>query len=117
MTSPSTAGATLAGDPAADGARRLAVTKGHGTQNDFVLIDDRGDELVLDEALIRALTDRRAGVGADGVIRVVPTADVPEGAVLLAADPDAAWFMDYRNADGSVAEMCGNGVRVLAAFL
>src|SRR3954447_13165911 len=121
MTSPVTAGVTLAGDAPADAAvpavRRLAVTKGHGTQNDFVLIDDRRDELVLDAALVRALTDRRAGVGADGVIRVVATADVPEGAPLLAADPDAAWFMDYRNADGSVAEMCGNGVRVLAAFL
>src|SRR3954471_21854722 len=109
MTSPATAGATLAGDAPADGARRLTVTKGHGTQNDFVLIDDRHDELVLDVALVRALTDRRAGVGADGVIRVVATADVAEGAALLAADPGAAWFMDYRNADGSVAEMCGNG--------
>src|SRR4051795_7656505 len=101
MTSPVTAGVTLAGDaPAAaavPGVRRLAVTKGHGTQNDFVLIDDRRDELVLDAPLVRALTDRHAGVGADGVIRVVATADVPEGADLLAADPDAAWFMDYRN--------------------
>lgn len=118
MTSPVTAGAPLAAtDRHAGDPSRLAVTKGHGTQNDFVLIDDRRDELVLDDALVRALTDRRAGIGADGVIRVVATADMPEGAVLLAGDPDATWFMDYRNADGSVAEMCGNGVRVFALFL
>lgn len=95
----------------------LEVTKGHGTQNDFVLIDDRQDELDLTPALVRALTDRRAGVGGDGVIRLVPSASVPEGARVLAEDASATWFMDYRNADGSVAEMCGNGVRVFVKFL
>ena len=98
-------------------AGRLAFTKGHGTQNDFVLLDDRDGALDLTPDLVRALADRRAGVGGDGVIRVVPTAAVPEGAALLAREPAAAWFMDYRNADGSVAEMCGNGVRVFVAFL
>ena len=103
--------------PLAPPQGRLAVTKGHGTQNDFVLVDDRDDLLDLTPGLVRALADRRAGLGGDGVIRVVPTAAVPEGAALLAADPAATWFMDYRNADGSVAEMCGNGVRVFVAFL
>jgi diaminopimelate epimerase len=95
----------------------LAVTKGHGTQNDFVLLDDRAATLDLTPALVRALADRRAGVGGDGVIRVVPSSALPEGADVLAAEPAARWFMDYRNADGSVAEMCGNGVRVFARFL
>jgi len=95
----------------------LAVTKGHGTQNDFVLLDDRAGTLDLDADLVRALADRRAGVGGDGVVRVVRSADLPEGAAVLAADPAAEWFMDYRNADGSVAQMCGNGVRVFVRFL
>lgn len=91
----------------------LRFTKGHGTENDFVVLDDPDGELDLDASTIAALADRRAGVGADGVIRVVRTAragiDAPSDA------PE--WFMDYRNADGSLAEMCGNGVRVLAAHL
>src|SRR6478736_8116544 len=95
----------------------LHVTKGHGTQNDFVLLDDREARVDLSAALVRELADRRAGVGADGVIRVVASEHVPEGVAALAEDPDARWFMDYRNSDGSVAEMCGNGVRVFAAFL
>ena len=80
--------------------RVLAFTKGHGTQNDFVLIDDRHATTDLTPALVRALADRRAGVGGDGVIRVVPTSAVPEGAALLAREPAATWFMDYLNADG-----------------
>ena len=96
---------------------RLHVTKGHGTENDFVLLDDRYGEIDLSATLVRALTDRRAGVGGDGVIRLVESSRVPEGVAVLAADPSARWFMDYRNADGSVAEMCGNGVRVFAAYL
>jgi diaminopimelate epimerase len=96
---------------------RLAFTKGHGTQNDFVLLDDRDDELDLTPTLVRALTDRRAGLGGDGVVRVARTATFPEGAAILAEEPAAEWFMDYRNADGTVAQMCGNGVRVFAAYL
>jgi diaminopimelate epimerase len=95
---------------------RLAVTKGHGTQNDFVLVDDRAGSLDLDAPLVRALTDRRAGIGADGVLRLVASDRLEDGAAALAEDPAATWFMDYRNADGSIAEMCGNGVRVIAAF-
>lgn len=95
---------------------RLHVTKGHGTHNDFVLLDDRAGALELDADLVRALADRRGGVGGDGVIRLAPGASLPEGRACLDADPDAVWFMDYRNADGSVAQMCGNGVRVVARF-
>jgi len=83
--------------------------KGHGTENDFVLLPDHDGSIHgdLSPERVRALCDRRAGIGADGVIRVVR------------ADPGlgAEWFMDYRNADGSVSEMCGNGVRVLALHL
>jgi diaminopimelate epimerase len=95
----------------------LHVTKGHGTENDFVLLDDRDADVELTDGLVRTLTDRHAGVGADGVIRLVAAARLPEGEVSLAEDPSARWFMDYRNADGSLAEMCGNGVRVFAAYL
>lgn len=95
---------------------RLAATKGHGTENDFVLLEDRDGALELTPALVRALADRRAGVGGDGVIRLVRSDALAEGVALLAQEPAATWFMDYRNGDGSVAEMCGNGVRVLAAF-
>ncbi|MBE7698913.1 diaminopimelate epimerase [Oerskovia sp. Sa1BUA8] len=90
--------------------------KGHGTRNDFVLLADLEGSRDLDADQVRALADRRSGIGGDGVIRLVPTAYVPESAQVLAEDPDAIWFMDYRNADGSIAEMCGNGVRVFAAF-
>ncbi len=92
----------------------LRFTKGHGTENDFVLLPDPDGDLGLTPGLVRALCDRRAGVGADGVLRVVLTAAVPEVAHL--AD-EARWFMDYRNADGSLAEMCGNGIRVYARYL
>lgn len=92
--------------------------KGHGTENDFVLLPDHdgGVHGDLDPERVRALCDRRAGIGGDGVLRVVRTAAyadaasyVPEGA--------AEWFMDYRNSDGSVSEMCGNGIRVFARHL
>ena len=110
----SAAAAALAPAPRSNG--RLAVTKGHGTHNDFVLVDDRDDSLDLGPELVRSLADRRGGVGGDGVIRLVAAEHLPEGRALAADDDDVRWFMDYRNADGSVAQMCGNGVRVLAAF-
>lgn len=92
----------------------LRFVKGHGTQNDFVVLPDPDGELILDPALVRALCDRRTGIGADGVLRVVPTARVP---MVASVATQAGWFMDYRNADGSLAEMCGNGVRVYARYL
>lgn len=95
----------------------VAFTKGHGTGNDFVIIEDPDGELDLRSEQVAALCDRNFGIGADGVLRVVRSAMLPEGAAALAEEPDAEWFMDYRNADGSVAEMCGNGIRVFAHYL
>jgi diaminopimelate epimerase len=91
-------------------------TKGHGTQNDFVLVPDLEGVLPLTAERAALLADRHAGLGGDGVIRVVPTAVSDEPAV-LAQSSAARWFMDYRNADGGVAEMCGNGTRVFAEYL
>ncbi|MEI2779396.1 MAG: diaminopimelate epimerase [Tetrasphaera sp.] len=96
--------------------RSLRFTKGHGTRNDFVLLDDRDDQLTLTATLAAALADRRGGIGGDGVIRVGRTATATDETV-RAQSGEAEWFMDYRNADGSISEMCGNGVRVFAAYL
>jgi diaminopimelate epimerase len=90
--------------------------KGHGTENDFVLLPDPDGGLRLDPATVVAICDRRAGLGADGVLRVVRTAADDEARGLPGAD-GTTWFMDYRNADGSAAEMCGNGIRVVARYL
>jgi diaminopimelate epimerase len=95
----------------------IHFTKGQGTGNDFVLVEDPDGRLDLDQATVARLCDRHFGVGADGLIRVVRTAHSPEAAGLLAEEPDAEWFMDYRNADGTLAEMCGNGSRVFARYL
>ena len=93
---------------------QLTFTKGHGTENDFVLVPDLDGRLELGPDDVRWLADRHAGVGADGVIRVVRTREVAEVAEQA---PEAEWFMDYRNADGATAEMCGNGVRVYVQYL
>jgi len=85
----------------------VQFVKGHGTRNDFVLLPPGEGPDELSAALVRALCDRRAGVGADGVLRVVRSLEAA----------DVRWFMDYRNADGSVAEMCGNGIRVFGRYL
>lgn len=95
----------------------VAFTKGHGTGNDFVIIADPDGELDLSADQVAALCDRHFGIGADGVLRVVRSTAIPEGAASLAEEPAAEWFMDYRNADGSIAEMCGNGVRAFAHYL
>ncbi|MCA1217450.1 diaminopimelate epimerase [Streptomyces sp. 8L] len=92
----------------------LAFLKGHGTENDFVILPDPDNALDLPARVVAALCDRRAGIGADGVLHVVRSAAHPEARAM--AD-EAEWFMDYRNGDGSVAEMCGNGVRVFARHL
>ena len=91
-------------------------TKGHGTENDFVLLPDPDGLRPLDPEGVRRLANRHAGLGGDGVIRVVRTSQSGEPTIQGLADR-AEWFMDYRNADGSIAEMCGNGTRVFAAFL
>ncbi|GAB3760394.1 diaminopimelate epimerase [Nocardioides ginsengisegetis] len=89
--------------------------KGHGTENDFVLLPDHDGSVHgdLDPARVRALCDRRAGIGGDGVLRVIRTAAMGDAG----RGQDAEWFMDYRNSDGSVSEMCGNGIRVFARHL
>ena len=92
----------------------VRFTKAHGAGNDFVIIADPEGGLALDAAMARELCDRRTGIGGDGVLRVVPTASVAG----YEQDADVApWFMDYRNADGSLGAMCGNGIRVFARFL
>ena len=92
----------------------MEFTKGHGTGNDFVILPDPDGTLELTPGLVAALCDRRRGIGADGVLRVVRAAKHPEGAALAG---EAEWFMDYWNADGSYAEMCGNGARVFVRYL
>ncbi len=95
----------------------LRFTKGHGTGNDFVLFADPDGTIDLTPGQIAAVADRHFGVGGDGVIRAVRSRNLPDGAAVLAEDDSAEWFMDYHNADGSPAEMCGNGIRVYAKFL
>ena len=98
----------------------MTFLKGHGTQNDFVLLPDADARLDLTADLVIALCDRRRGIGADGVLRVAHAdALCVTGALdeLPAGVGTRDWFMDYRNADGSIAEMCGNGVRVFAHHL
>jgi len=84
----------------------MRFAKGHGTENDFVILPDPGGALELTPELVARICDRRAGIGGDGVLRAVP-----------ATGDSAGWFMDYRNADGSIAETCGNGIRVFARYL
>ncbi|MFI6252773.1 diaminopimelate epimerase [Streptomyces sp. NPDC051016] len=92
----------------------IPFLKGHGTENDFVIVPDPENTLDLTPAAVAALCDRRSGIGADGVLHVVRSAAHPEAKGMATA---AEWFMDYRNGDGSIAEMCGNGVRVFARYL
>jgi diaminopimelate epimerase len=101
----------------ADPEAGIPFRKGHGTENDFVLLPDPDGALDLTPGRVRALCDRRRGLGADGVLRVVRTAALADAPEAAGTPPEAEWFMDYRNADGSVAEMCGNGVRVFARYL
>ena len=96
---------------------KISFTKGHGTGNDFVLILDADGELNLTKAQIAKICDRHFGVGANGLIRVVKSEYIAEGRAVLKDEPNAIWFMDYYNADGTTAEMCGNGIRVFARFL
>ena len=81
----------------------ITATYGHGTENDFVLVFDPNDQLTISADQVRAICNRESGIGSDGLIRITKR--------------ENRWFMDYRNADGSIAEMCGNGVRVMARYL
>ncbi|WP_137724800.1 diaminopimelate epimerase [Prescottella subtropica] len=98
----------------------MEFSKGHGTENDFVILPDPDADLALPQHRIAALCDRRRGLGGDGLLRVARAGALADTGVLrelpAGVGPDD-WFMDYRNADGSVAEMCGNGVRVFAHYL
>ncbi|MDQ1238239.1 MAG: diaminopimelate epimerase, partial [Thermodesulfobacteriota bacterium] len=82
----------------------MPFQKMHGTLNDFIVIEDLGNRVLLSPADVAKLCDRRAGIGGDGVIVVRQSCD-------------ADFFMDYLNSDGSVAEMCGNGIRCLAKYV
>ena len=104
-------------EPAVPTLAGLRFSKGHGTGNDFVLIADPDGVHTIGPGQAAALCDRHRGIGGDGLIRAVPSRFLPEGRELLEASPDAEWFMDYRNGDGSLSEMCGNGVRVFVHFL
>lgn len=84
----------------------LRFAKYQGTGNDFVMVVDLDDDRHLDAEVVARLCDRRTGIGADGLIRVVRSDR--EG---------AAFEMDYRNADGSIAEMCGNGARCVGKLV
>ncbi|OAN32754.1 diaminopimelate epimerase [Mycolicibacterium iranicum] len=98
----------------------MKFAKGHGTQNDFVLLPDLDADLVLTPAAVAALCDRRRGLGADGVLRVTKAGAAGAAGVfdrLPEGVSEDDWYMDYRNADGSIAQMCGNGVRVFAHYL
>lgn len=98
----------------------MKFAKGHGTQNDFVLLPDLDAQLHLTPSAVAAVCDRRRGLGADGLLRVT-TAGALQSVGVLDRLPEGVtaddWFMDYRNADGSVAQMCGNGVRVFSHYL
>ena len=81
----------------------VQATYGHGTHNDFVLVFDEDDKIKFTPEQIKRICDRKSGVGSDGFIKIIKK--------------DGTWFMDYSNADGSVGEMCGNGIRVMARYL
>lgn len=81
----------------------MIATYGHGTHNDFVLLFDPDDALTISAEQVQRICSRESGIGSDGLIRIVKD--------------NGKWFMDYRNADGSIAEMCGNGIRVMARYL
>ena len=97
----------------------MRFAKGHGTGNDFLILPDPDGAMAVPPDLVARLCDRRTGLGADGILRVVRVRAAGDAVPGGAAGPAGAaeWFMDYRNADGSVAEMCGNGIRVFARYL
>nr|WP_046439673.1 diaminopimelate epimerase [Corynebacterium kutscheri] len=98
----------------------LNFAKGHGTENDFVIVEDLDAHYDLSAEKITLLCDRRAGIGADGLLRVVRAGALVNSGMINTLDEgisDTDLFMDYYNADGSIAEMCGNGARVFAHWV
>ncbi len=82
----------------------IDFSKLHGQGNDFIIIDSISREISIEKEEIIKMCDRHFGIGADGII-------------LARKLKDDCFFMDYYNADGTVAEMCGNGIRCMARFL
>ena len=103
--------------PHSTGLRGRELIKGHATLNDFLMLVDPSCEVAVSGADIAAVCDRHGGIGADGFVRVVRTTALPGAGAFAVAVPEAEWFMDYYNADGSVAEMCGNATRLFAHVL
>ena len=103
--------------PPSTGLRGRELIKGHATLNDFLMLVDPSCEVAVSGADIAAVCDRHGGIGADGFVRVVRTTALPGAGAFAASVPEAEWFMDYYNADGSVAEMCGNATRLFAHVL
>ena len=97
--------------------RELKIAKGRATGNAFVIFSDPAGEINLTDAECALLTEAEVGERVDGVIRAVRSNNIPEARSLLETDPDAEWFMDHRNPDGSTAAVCGNALRVFVAFL
>lgn len=89
--------------------QQIAFLKAHGTGNDFVVIDAVTNAFDLHPIQVAQLCARHTGIGADGLLRVAKASEF--------GITDAQYFMDYRNADGSLAETCGNGLRVFARYL
>lgn len=87
----------------------VSFQKGHGAGNDFVVIDATQGGLNPSGKAVEVLCDRRKGIGADGVLRIASASEF--------GVTDAKYFMDYRNADGSLGMTCGNGLRLTARFL
>ena len=84
----------------------LDFTKMNGAGNDFVLVDNRAQKLKLSREQVVRICDRHRGVGADGLILLIPC-----------ASRKADWSWEFYNSDGSVAEMCGNGARCFGRFV
>lgn len=96
------------------------MIKAQGTGNDFVMYADRSGEHAPQKQDIIQLCDRHFGIGADGLIRITRpghVADLDGHDAQKMRKEGVEWFMDYRNADGTLAEMCGNGTRATAQFL
>jgi diaminopimelate epimerase len=81
----------------------ISFTKMHGLGNDFVVINNMAKNITLSNDQIIFLCDRHKGIGADGVI-------------LVESSSQADCFMNYYNSDGTIASMCGNGIRCTAKF-
>src|SRR5690348_9515167 len=84
----------------------LEFTKMNGAGNDFVLLDNRRQDCRLSKEQVIRICDRQRGIGADGLLILVPRASGKE---------DCAW--EFFNSDGSSGEMCGNGARCFARFV